>query len=107
MKGNFCRIILGLAALGGISCTTLGLDPPKALGEPTALGQPEENRDPHFEQLETPIAVLNGGVRGVFVATGRFLRVLDAAGFGSGSGGASFGDVGGSVGGGGGDCGGG
>ena len=78
MKGNLSRILLGLVALGGISCTTLGIEPPKGFGEPTQIGQPVENHDPHLHRLEAPITLINGGLSGVGLAGVRFFQAIDA-----------------------------
>lgn len=78
MKGNFCRIVLGLFALGGIACTTLGIEAPKGFGEPTKIGQPVEKRDAHLNQLEAPITLINRGLSGVAVAGGRSFLAIDA-----------------------------
>lgn len=91
MKGNINRIILGLVALGGISCQTLGLEEPKGVGEPTAIGQPAKHHDVHLSQLEAPIKLINGSMTRVAVASGRVFQVLDAIGFNSGSVGGSYG----------------
>ena len=78
MKGDFCRIILGLAALGGISCQTLGLQSPKGFGEPTEIGPPVEHRDAHLNQLEAPITLVNGGLAGVGLAGVWCFQAIDA-----------------------------
>ena len=99
MKGNLSRIVLGLVALGGISCQTLELETPKGVGEPTPLGNPDSHAV-HLPQLTAPIAVASRGVSEVAIAGSRTLQVADflTAGIFTSGKGASYNGGGGGIG---------